>query len=697
MGLIASFFQGAAAAENAVEVVVGKGCLKRLGGSASCGTSGAAKKVRFALDEESEERARRRRSLVVLQPVVTKTRGRRKAKKALAAAAVSGRGQQQKCNDVGCDSADKDVTGKVGTDAPVTRSTMKAMCLCAHSGAESWNNPAVAEKEGMVEAATDRKQRWKTRENAVVIAANSHEGISCRITLSSSSSSAAALVYPFVEKKRGRRKARDGKDELSAVEQAAEVQDLTTAAVPVIIKSRSSRNGEYYPLSAQKSPKMLVSCRTTSSSLAAAVTLPTDSGCKWRKTRGRPKSKEGATVVSGRGSRQKCDVGDDSVDHGTFGEVGADAPLTQSRKKAVNLCAENGVEGQNNPVEAEEEGQVVGAAFDSRKQKRKRKAQGNAEGTAANALAGVSHGSTRKSNLSAVVDNRRGMKKVGDHNDELGVEEQPTQVQVEEQPVEDCVPAVQKSGRTRRTDSVAAAAMLAIVTENKARKAEDVHPDGELPADLEVPRIGAPITRSSRSRNVQVYNSVVEETHVGEKIEDKRKPDRPSTHSCRRQQLASSVKEEEQVAASCELPRLKQSMRNHPEADELISNANLETNKFCRLPVANDLKIVHPLTLKAANTSVEDVVTKAGKEMGFTKSSREDKIKITGGVSVSVDDGTKASAAKTELGVLVKTTTGMHESVSGEEFQSAKGGDVGKQPAVRGPVRRSTRRCVVAG
>jgi uncharacterized OB-fold protein len=324
---------------------------------------------------------------------------------------------------------------------------MKAMCLCAHSGSESWNNPAEVEKEGMVEAAIDVKQRWKTRENAVVVAANSHEGISRRITQSLSSSTAAALVHPFVEKKGGRRKARDGKDEQSAVEQAAEVQDLTTAAVPVIIK-RSSRNGECYPLSAQKSFNMLASCQTTSSSLAAAVILPSDSGCKWRKTRGRPKSKVGTTVVSRRGRRRKSDVGDDSVDHGTFGEVGVDAPLTQSREKAVNLCAENGAEGQNNPVEAEEEGQVVGAAFDGRKQKRKREAQGNAEGTAANALAGVFHGSTRKSNLSAVVDNRRGMRKVGDHHDELGVEEQPTQVQVDEQPVEDCVPVVQKSGRT---------------------------------------------------------------------------------------------------------------------------------------------------------------------------------------------------------------------------------------------------------
>jgi hypothetical protein len=83
--------------------------------------------------------------------------------------------------------------------------------------------------------------------------------------------------------------------------------------------------------------------------------------------------------------------------------------------------------------------------------------------------------------------------------------------------------------------------------------------------------------------------------------------------------------------------------------------------------------------------------------MGFTESSKEDKRKNTGGVSCSVDNGTDALAAKMELGVLVKTTTCMHASVSSEEFQSAKHGDVGKQPVVRRPVRRSTRRCVVAG
>ncbi|CAN6335660.1 unnamed protein product [Urochloa humidicola] len=178
----------AAAAESVVEVVVGKGCLKQLGGSASGGTSGATKKVRFAVDEESEERARKQRSQVILQPVVTKTRGRRKARKVHPPAAVSGRGQRRKCGNVGGDSSDEDVAGEVGPNGQVTWSTMKAMCLCVHSGAESQNNSPETEKEGeVVEAAIDREQRRKTQENVVVLVAISHKGISRRITHSSSS------------------------------------------------------------------------------------------------------------------------------------------------------------------------------------------------------------------------------------------------------------------------------------------------------------------------------------------------------------------------------------------------------------------------------------------------------------------------------------------------------------------------------
>jgi hypothetical protein len=132
------------------------------------------------------------------------------------------------------------------------------------------------------------------------------------------------------------------------------------------------------------------------------------------------------------------------------------------------------------------------------------------------------------------------------------------------------------------------------------------------------------------------------------------------------------VVKEEQVAAPCDLPPLKQLTRNHHEGDELLSNANLETNKLCRLPVAKDLKIDRPLTFSTANTSVEDFVVKAEKELGFTKRSSGDKRKNAGGVSFSGDSGSKAPAAKMELGVLDERTTCMNKSVNGEEFQSAK-------------------------
>nr|CAB3463177.1 unnamed protein product [Digitaria exilis] len=176
---LAGAISGAAAAtaESVVEVVVGKGCLKRLGGSASGGISGAAKKVRFSLDEESEERARMRMSQVILQPVVTKTRGRRKARKIHPAAAVSGRDCWQKHDDVGGHSVDNDVIGEVDADAPATQSTMKVVCLCAQIGAERLINPAEAEKEGeVVKAAIDSKRKEKTHENADGIAVNAQAG-----------------------------------------------------------------------------------------------------------------------------------------------------------------------------------------------------------------------------------------------------------------------------------------------------------------------------------------------------------------------------------------------------------------------------------------------------------------------------------------------------------------------------------------
>nr|CAB3459484.1 unnamed protein product [Digitaria exilis] len=342
---LAGAISGAAAAttaESVVEVVVGKGCLKRLGGSASGGTSSAAKKVRFSLDEEAEERARMRMSQMILQPVVTKTRGRRRARKIHPAAAVSGRGCGQKRDDVGGHSVDNNVVGEVNADAPVMKSAMEVVCLCAQIGAERLINPAEAEKEGeVVEAAIDSKRKQKTHENVDGIGANAGAGVPHGSTGKSSLPAAAVLLSAVVENKRGRKVGGD-KDELGVQEQAAQVQDLAMTVSPVDVENE------------------------------------------------------------------------------------------RSRRKDV-----------------------------------------------------------------------------------------------------DCVPALQKSSRTTRSHSVAAAVILPIVTGNKVRKAQRVRPDGELPADLKVPRNDAPVTRSLRNRIFQVYNSVMEETRVDEKLEDKRKTDRPST--CRHQ------------------------------------------------------------------------------------------------------------------------------------------------------------------
>ncbi|KAJ1264925.1 hypothetical protein BS78_08G037700 [Paspalum vaginatum] len=596
---LASALSGApsAAAESLVAVAVGKGCLKQLGGRASGGTSGASKKVSFALDETSEARGKRRRSQMIFPLVVAKTKGRRKARKA--PTAVSGRGRRWRRNYVG-DSAHESVTREVDADAPMTRSRMKTTCSHDHNAVNSQNNPAEAEEGGeMVGAGTDRKR--KRRENARVTTGKAQAGISHRITRSSSRSEAAVLLSPDVEKMRGGRRARNDKDELGGKEKGVELQDLTTAASPVESR-RSSRRGEDCVPSVHKSSKVVVSCRTTgSSSVAATVMLPTVVGNKRRKTRGRPKAGEAlpTAALGGGASQQKCDVVGDSVDPCAFGDMGTDALVTQPRTRAANLHAESGAASPNIPAEAEEEGGFIGAPT---YRKRKQKIQKNAQ-------AGVSHRSTRKSRSSTVA---------------VAVSK-PAKVEV--------------YGRSTRSRCVAAAVPSPRAIRNKVRKAEDVNPNGELPTDLEVPPNDVPSTRTLRNITVQVNNSVVEETHVHNKPEIKRG--------------------------------------------------------------AKDSKIAHRLTRKTAKISMEDSLSLAEKEPGSTKRvpmhSKDNVARNGGVVSLSGDSGNKVSAAKTKLGVLDERTTGMHEIVSSVEFQNAKGGDVGKQPAVRGPMalRRSARKCVL--
>lgn len=536
----------AAAAESVVGVVVRKGCLKRLGGSASGGTSGASKKVSFALDETSEVKGRRRRSQVILPLVVAKTRGRRKGRKA--------------------------------------------------------------------------------HENAGDIA-NSWAGISRRITRSLSSSAAAVSLPCDAEEKRGARK--------------------------------------------------------VESSVAADVILATLVGKKRRKTWCRPKAREAlpAAALGERGSSQKSDVGGGSVDHGAFQELCADAPVTQPGTKVVNLCAESGVESRNNPTEGEEEEEVVEAAT---YRKQKRKIQENSEDICASAPSGISHRRTRKSSsspaavlLSPAVEKME----VADDKDEPGVKElaevkvfattavpiiaesTSKRKEVDHVPAELKPAKVEFYGRTTRSHSTAAAALSPTVIGSKLRKAGDVHTNGEVSKDLEVPRNDAPITRSLRNRVVHVNNSAVDGTRARKKLGTKRKSSsRPATHG--RQPPVPPVEDKEQVAVPRKFSQHRRSSRIRPRPDELLRNTYLENNKVNGVPVGGkDLSIAHRLTHNAAKASMGDVESLSpGFEDSLTRSNK---------------DGVR--------------TKGMHQSASNREFQNAKGGDVGKQPTGRGCVRRSTR------
>jgi hypothetical protein len=72
----------------------------------------------------------------------------------------------------------------------------------------------------------------------------------------------------------------------------------------------------------------------------------------------------------------------------------------------------------------------------------------------------------------------------------------------------------------------------------------------------------------------------------------------------------------------------------------------------------------------------------------ITRSYKDNIARNGGRVSLPDDNGNKASASETALGVLDERTKGMHESVSNKEFRIWL--DMGKQSAVRGCVRRST-------
>ncbi|KAF0889192.1 hypothetical protein E2562_022451 [Oryza meyeriana var. granulata] len=191
--------------------------------------------------------------------------------------------------------------------------------------------------------------------------------------------------------------------------------------------------------------------------------------------------------------------------------------------------------------------------------------------------------------------------------------------------------------------------------------------------------------------SVQVNDyTVMKETHIGKKPENKRQPCRPSTQY---QQFASFAGEEDEqmVPAPNMGPKLRRSKNNN------MSRA---------LTDAKGLKTAQPLMHNAAKTSMKDVVREY-ENAGLTKMNEgrgRDKIaKSVGKDSLSESSG-EALPTEMQLEVIEPLrrsrrksvvftlpdggTKGMHVSVRGDDLE--------KQPTEKGPVRRSTRKSVVS-
>ncbi|KAI4987867.1 hypothetical protein ZWY2020_028625 [Hordeum vulgare] len=288
------------AEEDAVGVVVGKGCLKRSSGGAIGGDSDAAKKVTFVLEEEEEEEEaevgdRRRRSQLLLSPVVARTRGRRRAEGALSLAEEAGGEGRTTRSQVGSDSADESDGGKAGADAVTRRHTRNAANLGAGdvvervAGAAGRKTPAKSEQQEVDagEAVGKKHQlKRKTRENeADDVDVSVQVGVSRRSARASAlQSEPAAAPSPVVHNKRGRKKAGDIKEQDRVKEQPTEIQHVgrrsgsvvVTPLTPAVSENKRSRSKVLEGKTAvEKVADVEISGRTTrSSSVAADATSP---------------------------------------------------------------------------------------------------------------------------------------------------------------------------------------------------------------------------------------------------------------------------------------------------------------------------------------------------------------------------------------------------------------------------------------
>uniref|UniRef100_A0A453K7P9 SAP domain-containing protein n=3 Tax=Aegilops tauschii subsp. strangulata TaxID=200361 RepID=A0A453K7P9_AEGTS len=312
------------AEEDAVGVVVGKGCLKRSFGGASGGDSDAAKKVTFVLEEEEEAEVGGRRLL--LSPVVARTRGRPRAAEALSRAQESGGERRRTRSQVGGDSADETDTGQVGADAVTRRHRRNAANLGAGdvvervAGAVGRKTSAKAEQQELDSGeAVGRKHQLKRKaseNDADNLDVSVQVGVSRRSTRSSAvQSEPAAAPSPVVHNKRGRKKAGDLKEQDRVKEQPTEIQHvgrtlrsgLVVAGPPLPTVSENKRSRSKVPegeTDVEKVAEVEISGRTTrSSSVPAAATSPIVVAKKRRKTK---------NVNSDEGQHTVPDVSNDS-------------------------------------------------------------------------------------------------------------------------------------------------------------------------------------------------------------------------------------------------------------------------------------------------------------------------------------------------------------------------------------------------
>ena len=287
----------------------------------------------------------------------------------------------------------------------------------------------------------------------------------------------------------------------------------------------------------------------------------------------------------------------------------------------------------------------------------KKKDQENDEAVAIGAQVGVSSRVTRRSSLAGpaavlppVVEKKRGRGKAAGGGSKLAAEAQDSEPDVHN------LAQVEVSARITRSRATAPVVMSPTVVVNKRKKTGDAWANLELPTVSDVCRNDAPVTRSLRNRVVQVNNSTVDKTHTARQLENKMQPSRP--HTRRHQQVSSSVedKNQEQTAAPNKAPLLRRSGRNHSEYAE----KKLEVKE----PVKRSTRksVVLATLEKEENDLVEEKNPEAHGRTSMRKSI-----------------------------VLVKDINGIGEKIHNTNSENAV-----KQPATKGPVRRSRCKSVVA-